>query len=166
MQRVLLFALFLLLAACAAHTPLPLQAPPLVAPLPLALQIERVQADSQQSWWLVLQDEQGALRAALFDPLGVPLARQLLRDGAWHNDGLLPPNPEARELFAVLLFALTPGAQLARHYPAERWQLAADGTRRLNPQWRISYRAPLDFTLDNSQGLHYQVSALPDDKAP
>ncbi|WP_339458807.1 DUF3261 domain-containing protein [Pseudomonas sp. EA_105y_Pfl2_R69] len=162
----LLLGLCLLLVACAAHTPLPAQSPVLAAPLPLALQVQRSQAESQQTWWLVLQREQDALRASLFDPLGVPLARQLLRAGQWQNDGLLPPNGEARELFAALLFALTPSAQLARHYPADSWQLDADGTRRLNPQWRISYRAPLDFTLYRSPALTYQVSALPDDKAP
>ena len=166
MQRALLFALLLLLAACAAHTPLPQQPPQLAAPLPLALQVQRQQGESQQVWWLVLQDEQGALRASLFDPLGVPLARQLLQNSQWRNDGLLPPNSEARELFAALLFALTPSAQLPSHYPAANWQLGTDGTRRLNPHWRISYRAPLDFTLERSPDLTYQVSALPDDKAP
>ena len=44
----------------------------------------------------------------MMDPLGIPQARQKLIDGQWQADGLLPPNPEARELFAALLFALTP----------------------------------------------------------
>ena len=166
MRRIVLLGLCLLLAACATQTPLPLQPPHLLAPLPLTLQVERKQAANQQTWWLVLQDEHGALRASLFDPLGVPLARQLLDNGAWHNEGLLPPNNEARELFAALLFALTPSAQLAQHYSAADWQLDTDGQRRLNPQWRISYRAPLDFTLHSSPGLAYRVSELPDDKAP
>lgn len=166
MRRLLLLSLFLLLAACAAQTPLPAQLPQLVAPLPLALQVHRTQAGSQQTWWLVLQVEHGALRASLFDPLGVPLARQLLANGAWQNDGLLPPNSEARELFAALLFALTPSAQLDRDYRDASWQLSRDGSRRLNPQWRISYRAPLDFTLYSSPDLVYQVSVLPNDKAP
>lgn len=162
----LLLSLCLLLTACATQTPLPAQPPALVAALPLALQVQRQQAASQQTLWLVLQDEPQGLRASLFDPLGVPLARQLLRAGQWQNDGLLPPNGEARELFTALLFALTPSAQLPGHYPAGSWQLAADGTRRLNPQWRISYRAPLDFTLERAPDLSYQVSVLPDDKAP
>lgn len=166
MLRALLIGLCLLLAACTAHTPLPQQAPQFVAPLPLALQIERVQTASRQTWWLVLQDEHGALRVSLFDPLGVPLARQLLRDGAWHSDGLLPPNGEACELFAALLFALTPAPLLSQHYPAGDWQLHGASQRRLNPQWRISYRAPLDFTLHSPPDLDYRVSALPDDKAP
>lgn len=166
MRRVWLIGLSLLLTACAAQTPLPAPSPALVVALPLALQVQRQQVANQQTWWLVLQDEPEGLRASLFDPLGVPLARQVLRAGQWQNDGLLPPNAEARELFTALLFALTPSAQLPKQYPAEHWQLAADGTRRLNPQWRIRYRAPLDFTLEHSPDLIYQVSALPDEKAP
>src|SRR3989338_1451070 len=98
MRRILLASLCLLLAACAVRTPLPACVPALAAALPLALQVQREQAGNQQTWWLVLQDEQGALRASLFDPLGVPLARQLLQAGHWQDDGLLPPNAEAREL--------------------------------------------------------------------
>ena len=34
------------------------------------------------------QAEQSALRWSLFDPLGMPLARQLLEDGQWQFDGV------------------------------------------------------------------------------
>ncbi|MDP3817278.1 hypothetical protein [Pseudomonas sp.] len=166
MKRLLLTSLCLLLAACAARTPLPAALPPLAAALPLALQVQREQAGNQQTWWLVLQDEQGALRASLFDPLGVPLARQLLQAGQWQDDGLLPPNAEARELFSALLFALTPAAALPEHYPDGHWRNLTGGQRWLNPGWRIGYRAPLDFTLHSAPDLHYRVSQLPDDKAP
>ncbi|MHA6492225.1 DUF3261 domain-containing protein [Pseudomonas borbori] len=166
MTRSLLLGLCLLLAACSTHTPLPAVPPPFVAQLPVALQIERQQASTTQAWWLVVQGEGQTLRWSLFDPLGVPLARQLLRDGRWQNEGLLPPNGEARELFAALLFALTPPAELAQHYPAGGWQVLADGQRRLNPHWRISYRAPLDFTLIHAEGPTYQVSELLDKEIP
>lgn len=156
--RSLLFALALLLGACAGHTPVPASSPQLVAELPLSLQIEREQAGQPQHWLLVLQAEGTALRWSLFDPLGVPLARQLLEDGEWHNDGLLPPNAEARELFAALLFALTRDAGLPS-YPTGSWQRDADGQRRLNPDWRIRYRSALDFTLATPE-LRYHVRAL------
>jgi len=166
LTRLLLVGLGLLLAACTARTPLPGPLPVLAAPLPLALQVQREQAGTFQDWWLVLQAEEGGLRAALFDPLGVPLARQLLRDDQWHSDGLLPPNAEARELFSALLFALTPATTLPRHYPAEQWRPLAAGQRWLNPGWRIGYRAPLEFTLYSATGPTYRISPLPDDKAP
>ncbi|MEK1907293.1 MAG: hypothetical protein AAAB13_16070 [Pseudomonas sp.] len=164
MLRACLLGLCLLLGACAAHTPVPATAPALVSALPLTLQIHREQAGNAQDWLLVVQHEGPALRWSLFDPLGVPLARQLLQDGAWHNDGLLPPNAEARELFAALLFALTPAAELAHGYAPSSWSLTADGQRRLNPAWQIRYRGPLDFTLTTPPGLAYQVVALPEEE--
>ena len=158
LTRTLLLALALLLAACTGHTPVPPSSPQLVTELPLSLQIEREQAGQQQHWLLVLQAEGAALRWSLFDPLGVPLARQLLEHGEWHKDGLLPPNAEARELFAALLFALTRNAGLTS-YPTGSWQREADGQRRLNPDWRIRYRSALDFTLATPE-LRYRVRAL------
>lgn len=158
LTRVLLLALALLLGACAGHTPVPLDSPGLAVELPLSLQVERTQHGEQRDWLLVIQAEGQALRWSLFDPLGVPLARQLLEHGEWHNDGLLPPNAEARELFAALLFALTADDALAA-YPEDSWQRDADGQRRLNPDWRIRYRSALDFTLAAPQ-LSYRVRAL------
>jgi hypothetical protein len=166
MKRLILLGLGLLLSACAARTPLPLSAPILAAPLPAALSVERQQGDDQQTWWLVVQAEQSALRWSLFDPLGMPLARQLLENGNWHADGLLPPNKEALELFAALLFALTPSEKLPASYAPDTWQQLADGKRRLSPHWLIDYHAPLDFTLSQGQELSYRVYALADDEIP
>ena len=166
MLRALLLSLSLLLSACASHTPLPERQTALVAELPLTLQIQRQTTGEQQDWLLVLQEENGSLRASLFDPIGVPLARQQLRNGEWQNDGLLPPNKAARELFSALLFALTPADQLHAAYPAGNWQVQANGSRQLDPQWRIDYRAPLDFTLYQPADLRYQISAIPDETAP
>lgn len=158
MLRAVLLALMMLLGACAGHTPMPAGSPELTAALPISLQIERTQNTEQRDWLLVIQGEGQALRWSLFDPLGVPLARQLLQGGEWRNDGLLPPNAEARELFAALLFALTADDALAA-YPEDSWQRDADGQRRLNPHWRIRYRSALDFTLAAPQ-LSYRVRAL------
>lgn len=158
MPRILLFALALLLAACAARTPLPGSTPALVAPLPLTLQVEREQAGTRQDWLLVLQGEGAALRWSLFDPLGIPLARQLLEAGQWRNDGLLPPNAEARELFAALLFALST-EQALQGYPPGSWVQPSAAQRRLAPDWEIHYQAALDFRLGKA-GLHYRIRAL------
>ena len=162
MIRLFSLGICLLLTACAARTPLPLTPSTFSAALPVTLQIDREQAGEQQSWWLVVQAEGPALRWSLFDPLGVPLARQLLEGGAWRADGLLPPNAEARELFAALLFALTPADALARSYAPSAWQVLAGGQRWLKPHWRISYLAPLDFTLSHAEGPSYRIYALSD----
>jgi hypothetical protein len=118
MIRALLIGCLLLLAACASQPPLPVHTPSLA--LPLQLHIEREQDGQRQDWLLVIQREGEALRWSLMDPLGIPQARQKLVAGRWQADGLLPPNPQARELFAALLFALTPAAEMPGNYPQAR----------------------------------------------
>ncbi|TBU97066.1 hypothetical protein [Phytopseudomonas dryadis] len=156
MKRLLLLTCALALTACAARAPLPTSSPALVAPLPISLQVNT--ADGQD-WLLVIQAEGSTLRWSLFDPLGVPLARQSLAGGAWHNDGLLPPNGEARELFAALLFALTADDELAHTYDAADWRQQGADSRQLAPHWRIHYQAPLAIELENGK-QRYRVSPL------
>lgn len=160
MIRSALIGLCLLLGACGARTPVPTVTPPLSDMPPLSLHVQRDLGNEHVNWLLVVQREDQGLRWLLFDPLGVPLARQRLHEGAWHNDGLLPPNTEAQELFAALLFALTTDDALAQSYEQTRWTRTSDGQRRLYPHWRIDYRAPLDFTLSNTRGPVYRVTAL------
>ena len=153
--RLFVVSMMLLLSACASQAPLPAGNPTL--PLPLQLHIERQQADQRQDWLLVIQREGPGIRWSMMDPLGIPQARQQLIEGRWQADGLLPPNPEARELFAALLFALTPSGELARNYPAAQQQ---GEQRTLAPRWTIRYAQPLSFQLNLPQGPHYRVSAL------
>ncbi|EJM39249.1 hypothetical protein [Pseudomonas sp. GM24] len=151
----LMLVVFVLLSACASQAPLPASNPTL--PLPLQLHIERNQAEQRQDWLLVIQREGPGIRWSMMDPLGIPQARQQLIDGHWQADGLLPPNPEARELFAALLFALTPSGELLRNYPAAQQQ----GQQRALPaRWDIRYSQPLSFELNLPQGPHYRVSPL------
>ena len=151
----LMLVMFTLLSGCASQAPLPASNPTL--PLPLQLHIERQQADQRQDWLLVIQREGSGIRWSMMDPLGIPQARQQLIDGRWQADGLLPPNPEARELFAALLFALTPSGELARNYPAAQQQ---GEQRTLAPRWAVRYAQPLSFELNLPQGPHYRVSPL------
>ncbi|WP_179353214.1 hypothetical protein [Pseudomonas fluorescens] len=151
----LMLVMFTLLSGCASQAPLPASNPTL--PLPLQLHIERQQADQRQDWLLVIQREGPGIRWSMMDPLGIPQARQQLIDGRWQADGLLPPNPEARELFAALLFALTPSGELARNYPAAQQQ---GEQRTLAPRWAVRYAQPLSFELNLPQGPHYRVSPL------
>jgi hypothetical protein len=153
-------AVVLLLAACAQRTPLPAALPTLV--LPQQWHVQQHGVNGEQDWLLVIQQEPNALRWSLFDPLGVPLARQLLRDGAWQHDGLLPPNPQARELFAAHLFALTPHAELARAWPAGSWQ-SEGPVRRLQhgqARWQVRYQNDRHFTLWLGDDSRYLLRLL------
>lgn len=73
-------------------------------PLPatLLLQVEPT-AGTVQDYLLVLQDESGVLRASLFDPAGMPVARKQLRDGHWRNEGLLPPHAAAESWLTAIV---------------------------------------------------------------
>jgi hypothetical protein len=159
MIRALFIACVLLLAACASKAPLPVSVPELQ--LPMQLHIQRQQADQRQDWLLVIQQEASGLRWSLMDPLGIPLARQQLISGQWQADGLLPPNAEARELFAALLFALTPDSELRRNYPTAQRR----GTQRIvDERWGVEYSSADTFRLVVLTGkdgrINYGISPL------
>lgn len=161
MIRYWLLGALLLLAGCASQAPLP--AAQVRLALPLQLHVQRLQQQQSQDWLLVIQQEGLALRWSLLDLLGIPQARQRLTNGTWQADGLLPPNPEARELFAAVLFALTPAEQLAGNYPGAR---QAGQQRQLGERWAVEYGQPDTFTLRLGQGLQYRISPLPNETQP
>ncbi len=161
MIRTLFFSLLLLLAGCVSQTPLPTSA--VTLQLPMQLHIERRQADQRQDWMLIIQREPAGLRWSMMDPLGIPQARQLLIDGKWQADGLLPPNPEARELFAALMFAMTPDLEMHDRYPTAYRQ---GMQRRLEDRWLVEYRSANAFTLRLKEGLSYKVTPLNSETAP
>lgn len=156
----LLFVAFLLLGGCAAQAPIPTTAPTLN--LPMQLHIERRQTDQHQDWVLVIQHENAGLRWSMMDPLGIPQARQLLINGQWQADGLLPPNPEARELFVALMFAMTPDMEMHGRYPSAYRQ---GMQRRLDDRWLVEYQSANAFTIRLKDGLSYQVTPLNDERA-
>lgn len=160
LRRLAWLSLLLLLGACAQRMPLPSQTPRLA--LPMQLHIHRHEQDGTRDWLLVIQQEGAALRWSLLDPLGVPLARQLLLDGRWSADGLLPPNAEARELFAALLFALTPPEQLADLYAGTHWtqQQAKRSLTDDASAWHVRYLPDDRFELDVGPRLTYGVAPI------
>ncbi|AHG39087.1 hypothetical protein N018_02030 [Pseudomonas syringae CC1557] len=160
MIRLLLIAV-LLLGGCAAQAPLPSTAPTMQ--LPMQLHIDRRQADQRQDWMLIIQRENAGLRWSMMDPLGIPQARQLLINGQWQADGLLPPNPEARELFAALMFAMTPDLEMRDRYPTAFRQ---GMQRRLDDRWLVEYQSANAFTLRLKDGLSYRVTPLNGEAAP
>lgn len=137
----------LILSACSSRLPLPEQGQPLQGvELPMQLHLGYQDAEFNRDAIVVIQREADAVRFSLFDALGVPLARQIFREGNWHADGLLPPNPQARQWFAGLLFALTTAEHLQQQYPsatvtAEQRRLA-NGWQVLSPtpqRWQIIF---------------------------
>ena len=156
MMRLLLIGCVLLLSACASQAPLPERMPTLA--LPMQLHVQRLADGQSQDWLLVIQREGSAIRWSMMDPLGIPLARQKLVDGQWQADGLLPPNPQARELFAALLFALTWADEVPALYPHAQ---AMDLTRTLPGHWQIVYQSSEVFSVNMAgQPLRYRITPL------
>lgn len=152
-KSLVVLTLLLWLGACAQRQPLPAAIPH----MPTASQwlVQTTDADQQHSWLLVVQPEQARLRFSLFNPLGVPLARQLLSPQGWQADGLLPPFAPARELFAATVFALTPAEQLNSLYP-----LAFAGPpRTLAGHWQVEAIAPEGWLI-RSPSRTYQLTPL------
>lgn len=167
----LLIAASAFLAGCASKPILPTRIPDLGLPRSIHVIQHGTETPGQDSMLVAQQEGHGTLRWSLFDPLGLPLARQLLQDGQWRNDGFLAPNPAARSLFSALIFAWTPETALAGAYPAGSWRLALmpDGSRQRqlrhngHIRWTITWQAhaPADsFTIYGANGLQWQISPL------
>ena len=160
MIRRLLMGCLLLLSACASQPPLPEKIPSLA--LPMQLHVQRLAQGQSQDWLLVIQREGAGIRWSMMDPLGIPQARQKLLNGQWQADGLLPPNPQARELFAALLFALTSADDVRALYPSAQ---AMDLTRTLPGHWQIVYQSSEVFSVNmTGQPLSYRITPLRADR--
>jgi|GEM_PF-939330 len=182
--------LLIFLAGCATHTPpVPqisslkpesLQFPrrvfvtetkPVAAPIPFII---------KPLWQVVVQQEGEALRWLRFDLLGAPDARQILENGRWRNDGFIHPNPEAREMFAALLFAWMQNADLDAAYGAGHWlyrdagdddssyaemDLLTDSSD-LKPRWTVIWsdtEQEDSFTiLRHKDGIRWEVRPVPE----
>lgn len=151
-----------LLAGCAASIPTPRQTTLLSAPRKLHVVQERGNEPASDAV-LVVRSDGGNTYWALFDGLGVPRSRQILRDGQWRNDGFLPPNDDARTLFAGLVFAWTPAADLAARYGEDH--IKVNGNTRIlsinNRAIATVTSAPdgeLQLTFDN--GDRWRASSL------
>jgi len=159
-----------LLAGCAGAPPVPARAIGFTLPRQLHV-IQASPGQPTQDTLLVVQREAAATRWSLFDPMGVPQARQMLEDGRWRNDGFLRPNGQARDLFAALMFAWTPQADLDAAYGAGAWRAsrAADGSaqrqllQRGQPRWTVRWPADArDGALEirDAAGTLWRVAPL------
>lgn len=169
--RALLAAMALLaLAGCAGAPPLPVRD----AGFSLPRQLHVVQTAPGQpavDLLLVVQREDAALRWSLFDPMGVPQARQMLEGGKWRNDGFMRPNAQARDLFAALMFAWTPQADLDAAYGAASWRAApsqAGPAQRMLLQdgrvrWTVTFPADTQnqaLTIRSANDVTWRITPL------
>lgn len=105
MLKKAIFAFFsVILTACST---LAVRELPIQSSESQMLKIEQ-QQPLQQSSLLVVQFESEQWRWVQTDPIGRPLARLLLSQNGWQNDGFIAPNPQAQQLFGAIATALNP----------------------------------------------------------
>jgi phosphoribosyl-AMP cyclohydrolase len=157
--------LLALLAGCSTAPTLPVALPAI--DLPAQLLLRRQTTQETRDLILVVQQDPAGLRFSMLDPIGMPVARQLLQQGRWSNDGLVPPNADAHAVFAALLFAWTPADSLAANYAPGTWTLQAASRRRVwqdgKREWTVVYENDGNerFTLTASDGTTWRVGPLP-----
>ncbi|WP_260986265.1 DUF3261 domain-containing protein [Bordetella genomosp. 13] len=160
------------LTGCASAPPVPVASADLALPRFVRITTQAPGEHAQDSLLAVQAEAGQATRWSLFDLLGMPQARQILQDGTWRNDGFLPPNGRASNLFSAILFAWTPAARLEAAYPGRAWRddaqpgggrvrtLADDCETRWTVAWAPG--APPDtFTIRQPDGTSWRVSPVP-----
>lgn len=120
------FSLTLLLAACGGGLPKPVSLSPLkTAGGWFRLEERDAGGGTVQNSLLAVEQGAGGIRFVQTDPLGAPLARQVLDAEGWRNDGFIMPNAPARRLFAAMLPLLA--ADAGAVYPDVRRSPSAAG---------------------------------------
>ncbi|VEF03164.1 hypothetical protein [Neisseria canis] len=94
----------LLLAACTSGLPKPARIPQ-VQNNSAWFQVEQRDAAGNiiQTSLLAVEQSGEEVRFVQTNPLGAPVARQVLSKKGWHNDGFVMPNAASRRLFGAML---------------------------------------------------------------
>jgi hypothetical protein len=159
------------LAGCASVPPTPVAQADLRLPRRVHITLQSPGQPRQDALLVVQAEGPQATRWSMFDPLGMPMARQILQDGKWRNDGFMRPNGQASDMFSAILFAWTPAASLPSAYAGRDWRqgATADGGRErvmnddCNPRWRVVWQAgaPADtFAISTAAGATWRVEPL------
>lgn len=160
-----------LLAGCAGAPPTPVASNDLGLPRRVHVTLQKPGQPRQDALLVVQAEGPDATRWSMFDPLGMPMARQILQDGKWRNDGFMRPNGEASDMFSAILFAWTPAASLPSAYAGQDWHAdptAGGGRERVmndscNLRWRVDWQpgAPADtFLITTGGGTAWHVEPL------
>lgn len=110
------FVIWLMMLFCLSAC----QSLPVIDSLPVLRQTLTLQVtdkNGSNSLLLIEPLSEQQWRFVQVDGLGAPISRQILQQGKWHNDGFLPPNPKARQLFTAVYAYL--GHQYHWSVPAE-----------------------------------------------
>lgn len=153
----------MMMLGCATHVPMPSQPAVLKVPQHTLHVIQQRADEPALHAVLAVRSEGDSTYWTLIDLLGVPLARQILQNGQWRNDGFLPPNGDARALFIGLIFAWTPQSELSAHYHIQDIKIE-DGTRTLSikgrPVLTVTTAVSGDMRLNFLDGARWVIKPL------
>lgn len=106
MLKQAVFAFFCVMLTACQSLPMVKHLPHQVVDLRI-FKLEQLTPLSQQSL-LTVQFEPNQWRWIQTDPLGAPLARLILSEKGWQNDGFITPNRQAQWLFSAIAVQLNP----------------------------------------------------------
>ncbi len=157
MKKYLLLGLFgLFLTACSNL--------PRVQTLPLQQKTERlfkveqrdINGGLKQSSLLSLSAQPQVWRWVQSDPLGAPIARVILNNEGWQNDGFVMPNQQAKQLFSAIATALNTESLFTFSH-IERTQQATTYFVDKKQVWRIIPRqSGIDIELADMSYWHIE----------
>lgn len=163
MKRWLYFCLFLC-SACTVFS----GSLPIAQELPILDDVQMWQVreiDQNINSLLLIQPlENGRLRWLHSDILGAPIARKILDQNGWHNDGFLPPTKQSESLFtAILSIILEEKGQFHHAYPHLKRQNVGDCTVYLEQTkkwWEICPKSDLQWHVKTANGVHWHLKRL------
>lgn len=95
----------------------------------------------KQASLLSLSAQPQAWRWVQSDPLGSPIARVILDQKGWRNDGFVMPNAQAKQLFSAIATALNPKQPLFAFSHIEQTSQGSTYFVDEKPVWRIMHQA-------------------------
>lgn len=118
-----------------------------------------IEGNIKQINLLMIQYETKQWRWLMTDPLGTPLARVILNQTGWHNDGFVMPNQQARWLFSALATALTPTSPPFKLNNMELVGSDKQFTIKQKNMWQIQATLPI-YNIQLADGSFWQIEKL------
>lgn len=160
MKKFILFVLnFLFLTACTNL--LEVQQLPKQTPQARLFKVEQLNRDKsvQQASLLTLQVENAQWRWVQTDPLGSPIARVVLSEKGWQNDGFVMPNPQAVKLFSAIATYLNPNQPLFQFSQITQEERSHIYFIKNQEVWRITENPP-QFLIKLADESQWNIEEL------
>lgn len=152
----LLGLLLLFLVACTS--PLKIQQLPQQTQESRLFKIEQLKPKRETSL-LAVQFFDKQWRWVQTDPLGAPIARVILNQQGWQNDGFVMPNRQAEQLYSALATALNPTQPLFQFSDIQQTTSGQIYSINYQEMWRISQQQN-QFQITLADGSQWQIEPL------